>query len=55
MIGTHDFEAAQEVAQQQYAEMSSKGYFDHHLFHPEGFARLIDVAASRERGILPLQ
>ncbi len=54
MTGTADFEAALEAGNQCYAEAREKGYFGRALFHPDGFARLIDVAACRARQIYPL-
>lgn len=54
MIGTEDFESALMTGVQQYEEARDKGYFGRELFHPSGFARLIDVAACRARQIYPL-
>jgi len=54
MTGSADFEAALEAGNQCYAEARQKGYFGRALFHPDGFARLIDVAACRARQIYPL-
>ncbi len=55
MIGSDDFAAALQTGQAQYEEAVSKGYFGRGLFDPGGFARLIDVAACRARGIYPLE
>jgi hypothetical protein len=54
MTGTGDFEAALQVGNQYYAEAREKGDLRRALFHPNGFARLIDVAACRVRQIYPL-
>jgi hypothetical protein len=54
LTGTGDFEAALQAGNQHYAEAREKGYFGRALFHPDGFARLIDVAACRARQIYPL-
>jgi len=55
MIGSDDFDAAQQAAQAQYDDVLMKGYFSRGLFDPGGFARLIDVASCRANGILPLE
>jgi len=55
MISSSDFAAAQRVAKAQYDDVLMKGYFSHGLFDPGGFARLIDVAACRVKGIYPLE
>lgn len=55
MIGSDDFNAAQQVAQAQYNDALMRGYLNRGLFDPAGFARLIDVAACRTKGILPLE
>jgi hypothetical protein len=55
MIGSDNFDAAQQAAQDQYDDVLMKGYFSRGLFDPGGFARLIDVASCRANGILPLE
>jgi hypothetical protein len=55
MIGSNDFDAAQQVARAQYDDALMNGYFSRRLFDPGGFARLIDVAACRVKGIHPLE
>jgi len=55
MIGSNDFDAAQQVARAQYDDALMSGYFSRRLFDPGGFARLIDVAACRVKGIYPLE
>ncbi|MBU1747559.1 MAG: hypothetical protein KKA73_07715 [Chloroflexi bacterium] len=55
IIGSNDFDTAQQTAQAQYDEVLMKGYFSQGLFDPGGFARLIDVAECRERKIYPLE
>jgi hypothetical protein len=55
MIGSDDFDAAQQTAQAQYDDVLMRGYFSRGLFDPGGFARLIDVASCRTKGILPLE
>jgi hypothetical protein len=55
LIGSADFETAQQVAQEQYDDVLMKGYFSRGLFDPGGFARLVDVAACRDREIYPLE
>jgi len=55
MIGSADFDAAQQVAQACYDDVLMKGYFSRGLFDPGGFARLVDVAACRAQGIAPLE
>jgi hypothetical protein len=54
LTGTDSFENALRVGQNQYREARGRGYFGRELFHAKGFARLIDVAACRERRIYPL-
>jgi len=54
LTGTEDFQSALASGQQQYSEACDKGFFGRELFDPAGFARLIDVAACRARGIYPL-
>jgi len=54
MTGTDDFEAALSAGNQQYAQARGSGYFERELFDPQGFARLIDVAACRARHVYPL-
>lgn len=55
MIGSSDFAAAQQKGQQEYNDVLAKGYFARGLFDPGGFARLVDIAACRGKGILPLE
>jgi hypothetical protein len=55
MISSSDFAAAQRVAEAQYDDVLMKGYFSRGLFDPGGFARLIDVATCRIKGIYPLE
>jgi|GEM_PF-1641365 len=55
MIGTSDFGAALQAGQAQYGQALTRGYFSRGLFDPGGFARLVDVAACRARGIYPLE
>ena len=55
MIGSDDFNAAQQAAQARYEDVLAKGYLSRGLFDPGGFARLIDVAACRTQGIAPLE
>lgn len=55
MIGSNDFDAAQQVAQVRYDDARMKGHFSRRLFDPGGSARLIDVAACRAKGIYPLE
>lgn len=55
MIGSSDFSSAQDRGRQQYENALLKGYFSRGLFDPGGFARLIDIAACRDRDILPLE
>ncbi len=54
LIGTEAPEKALEMGRQQYEQARAKGFFGRELFDPKGFARLIDVAACRIRGINPL-
>lgn len=49
-----EFERAQEKALVLYNEAVQKGYFSRGIFDPGGFARQIDVAACRAKGIYPL-
>ncbi len=55
MIGSDDFDAARQTAQEEYDEALMQGYFSRGLFDPGGFARLVDVAACRAEGIYPLE
>jgi hypothetical protein len=54
MIGSSDFASAQQRGRQQYEDALAKGYFSRGLFDPGGFARLVDVAVCRAKGVLPL-
>jgi hypothetical protein len=54
LIGYDDFDKAQQAAQDQYDNALMNGYFDRELFHPDGFARVIDVRACRAKDIIPL-
>jgi hypothetical protein len=54
LTGTDSFESALRLGQQQYNEARERGYFGRELFDPRGFARLIDVAACRDKRIYPL-
>lgn len=54
MIASADFDAAHQVGKKQYEQALMKGWFAHGLFDPDGFARLVDVAACRGKGIVPL-
>jgi len=49
-----EFDRAQVKAQVIYKDVMEKGYFSRGIFDPGGFARQIDVAACREKGIYPL-
>ncbi len=55
MIGTADFDTAQRVGQGQYDKALAAGKVGQPLFDPHGFARLVDIAACRQRAIYPLQ
>ncbi len=55
LIGSDDFDTALQVGQDEYDDVLAKGYFSRGLYDPGGFARLIDVAACRAQGILPLE
>lgn len=55
LIGSDDFDRAQQVAKGQYDDVLMKGYFNRELYDPAGFARLIDIASCRAQGILPLE
>jgi hypothetical protein len=55
MIGSSDWSSAQQAAQARYDDCLLKGYFSRGLFDPGGFARLIDVAECRARGIMSLE
>jgi len=55
MIGSSDFVQAQQRGRQEYDAALEKGYFTRSLFDLHGFARLVDIAACRTRGILPLE
>jgi hypothetical protein len=55
LIGYTNFEHAQRVANAQFQDALSDGFFDRELFDPLGFGRLIDVAECRATGIYPLE
>lgn len=55
LIGSANFDAAQQAAQDQYDNVLMKGYFSRGLFDPGGFARLVDVAACRAKEIDSLE
>ncbi len=55
MISSSDFASAQQVGQQEYGEALGKGYFSRGLYDPVGFARLVDIATCRVKGIMPLE
>ena len=52
---TLEVRASNEAAQALYGDVLSKGYFGRGMFDPGGFARLIDIAACRTKGIMPLE
>jgi hypothetical protein len=54
-IDKGDFDAAQQIAQDRYDDAMDRGLFGRGLFDPGGFARLIDVAACRDKRIYPLE
>jgi hypothetical protein len=56
MIGTGDFDQAQAQATTLYTQAMNAKDFERELFHPFGFARLIDVVHYRHKeGIYPLE
>jgi hypothetical protein len=54
LTGADGFENALSSGREQYEDALSRGYFGRELFDAAGFARLIDVAACRAKGIYPL-
>ncbi len=54
MTRSHDFREAVQDGRQQYEHALLSKYFERELFHPSGFARLVDVAECRSRQIYPL-
>jgi hypothetical protein len=55
LIGHEDFQAAQRIAHDYFDNALFRGYFKRDLFHPYGFAKIIDIAASRQQEIYPLE
>lgn len=55
MIGSEDFATANQTGRREYDEALANGFFTRGLFDPGGFARLVDIAACRTKGILPLE
>jgi hypothetical protein len=54
MIGSDTFAAAQQAGRRRYEAALMRGDFNRGLFDPAGFARLVDVAACRAKGVMPL-
>ena len=54
MIGGNTFAAAQQEGRRQYEAALMRSDFSRGLFDPAGFARLVDVAACRGKGVMPL-
>ncbi len=54
MIGSDTFAAAQQAGRRRYETALMRGDFNRGLFDPAGFARLVDVAACRTKGVMPL-
>ena len=52
--GSEDFERALEKGRKHYKRARDRGYFGRELFDARGFARLVDVADCRAKGINPL-
>lgn len=53
MIGASSFREALEVGNNQYQHVVQQGFAQHPLFDQNGFLRIVDVAACREKGINP--
>ncbi len=54
LTGTEAFEKALQMGKEQYDQARAKGFFGRELFDAKGFARLIDVASCRAKGVYPL-
>ena len=54
MIATRSFQAALDKGNSLYQNAIQNGYSEHSLFHPEGFVRVVDIAACRQKKINPL-
>jgi hypothetical protein len=54
MIATRSFQAALDRGNSRYGAARQNGYSERSLFHPEGFIRVVDIAACRRRKINPL-
>jgi hypothetical protein len=48
------FENAQQIAQERFRQAQQAEDFERELFDPRGFARIIDIAACRKKGIYSL-
>lgn len=55
MIRNGDFDSAQKAAQEAFDKMTFEGYFSNSLFSQHGFAKIIDIAKCRTRGIYPIE
>ena len=54
MIATRSFQAALDKGNSRYQAARQNGYSERSLFHPEGFMRVVDIAACRRQKINPL-
>jgi hypothetical protein len=54
MIGTDNFKKALECGNSQYYDAAKKGFENRDLFDPNGFIRIVDVTACREKKIYPI-
>ncbi len=55
LIEDNDFQNARETAQTIYEQALLKRDHKRDLFDPNGFARIIDLATCRKKGIIPLE
>ena len=54
MIGTKKFQMALNQGNTLYREALQKDYNKRSLFDPSGFIRIVDIAACRRKGIIPI-
>ncbi|MBN1146202.1 MAG: zinc ribbon domain-containing protein [Anaerolineales bacterium] len=54
-VGSADFETARDFGRRLCTQALEAGWRDRPLFDPQGYFRLVDIAACRQKGIYPLE
>ncbi|WP_420640513.1 hypothetical protein [Candidatus Leptofilum sp.] len=55
MTLTDSFENAYRKGMNEYQTIVKNGWFNRPIFHPHGFARLLDIKALHDKGIYPME